>query len=114
MSLAQLVFVGFNKNVAALDRHSGTIVWEWRAAKGSSYVTLHLDRDLLIVAVDGYMYGLDAMTGEERWFNPMSGYGTGVTSIASVSGSVGNLPAAAAQTYQQQQQNDQATYHHSS
>lgn len=96
MAHEDLIFVGFNRRVAALDRKTGGIIWEWRAHKGSSYVTLLLDNDILVVAVDGYMYGLDAATGLERWFNPMAGYGTGVTSLASARSTAQNIAAAAA------------------
>ena len=96
MSLSDLIFTGFNRRVAALDKRTGQIVWDRKLPKGYPYVTLLLDGDLLIVAVDGYMYGLHALTGEQRWFNEMSGFGTGVTSLASVNGSVQNLAAAAA------------------
>ena len=40
MKLSDLIFTGFNKRVAALDRHSGEIVWKWKAPRGGSYVTL--------------------------------------------------------------------------
>ena len=96
MNLSDLVFTGFNRRVAALDKRTGQIVWQWKASKGRMYVTLMLEGDVLIAGVDGYMYGLDARTGAQLWFNEMSGFGTGVTSLASVSGSAQNPGAAAA------------------
>lgn len=96
MDLSDLVFTGFNSRVAALSRATGDIVWSWKAPKGSAYVTLLLDGDLLIASVNGYMYALEALTGEMRWMNEMSGFGFGVTSLASVHGSApAVLPAAA-------------------
>jgi outer membrane protein assembly factor BamB len=86
MNLSDLIFTGFNKRVAALHRQTGQIVWEWTSGNGSQYVSLLLDGDLLVVAVDGYMYGLDAKTGKRRWANEMKGYGTGVTSLVSQGG----------------------------
>ncbi len=86
MEIEDLVFVGFNKRTAALDRQSGEIIWEWRAPKGHGYVSLLLDRDRLLVAVQGYTYCLDPRTGQQLWLNPMKGFGHGVTSIASVTG----------------------------
>lgn len=96
MNLSDLVFSGFNRRVAALDRRSGSIVWQWRAPKGSAYVSLLLDSGILIVAVDGYMYGLDPLTGAQLWFNPMQGFGTGVTSLVSLNGSGSNSTVTAA------------------
>ncbi len=86
MNIADLVFTGFNKRVAALDRKTGQIVWEWTAHSGSSYTSLLLDGDRLIVSVHGYMYALDALTGRQLWFNKMSGFRYGVASLASVNG----------------------------
>jgi outer membrane protein assembly factor BamB len=95
MSIADLIFTGFNKRVAALDRHTGQIVWQWTAHTGTSYTSLLLDDDRLIVSVHGYMYALDALTGRQLWFNEMSGFGYGVASLASVNGtSNGHLIAA--------------------
>jgi outer membrane protein assembly factor BamB len=88
MSYHELVFIGFNSRVAALDRDTGEIVWDWQAPKPrtSGYVTLLLDGDRLIAAVNGYMYCLDPETGEQLWYNETKGFGTGVTSIATVRG----------------------------
>ena len=81
-----LVFVGFNSRVVALHRDSGKLVWQWKSPKGSGYVTLLLDGDRLIVSVMGYTYCLDPANGNQVWFNELSGFGTGVTSLASVRG----------------------------
>lgn len=86
MSIADLVFTGFNKRVAALHRDTGEILWQWTAPSGSSYTSLLLDGDRLIVSVHGYMYALDATTGHQLWMNEMSGFGYGVASLASVRG----------------------------
>jgi hypothetical protein len=103
MNTADLVFVGFNRRVAALDRRTGEIVWEWKASNGTAYVSLLLDGGMLIVSVSGYMYGLDAATGRELWYNPMKGFGTGVTALVSVKGMSSNpVTAAAAQQADQQ------------
>ncbi len=96
MNTADLVFVGFNRRVAALLRRTGEIVWEWKASNGTAYVSLLLDGGLLIVSVSGYMYGLDAATGRQLWYNPMKGFGTGVTALVSVNGMSSNPLAAAA------------------
>ncbi len=81
-----MVLVGFNRRVAALDRQQGEIIWQWKAVKGSGFVSLLLDKDRLFVAVVGYTYCLDPLTGQELWFNPMKGFGAGATSLATSRG----------------------------
>ena len=98
MNLSELIFTGFNRRIAALSKRTGKIIWEQKIPNGRQYVTLLLDDGILIVAVDGYMYGLDALTGRQIWFNEMAGFGTGVTSLTSLNGSAQNLAAAAANT----------------
>ena len=84
--LDAMVFVGFNKRVAALDKKTGEIRWQWEAPEGSGYVSLLLDGDDLFVSVIGYTYCLNASTGQQIRLNPMKGFGTGVTSLASTGG----------------------------
>jgi len=86
MTLENLVFVGFNSRVAALDRRTGELVWKWKCPKGKGFVTLLLDADRLLASVQGYTYCLDARTGQQLWFNELSGFGHGVASLASVRG----------------------------
>jgi len=88
MSIERMVFVGLNGRVASLERDTGTLLWEWRCPKPrSGYVTLLVDGDRLFVTVNGYTYCLDAFTGEQVWYNPLKGYGTGVAAIATVTSS---------------------------
>jgi outer membrane protein assembly factor BamB len=88
MNIHDLVFVGLNARVAALDRSTGEIIWEWKSPKPlGGYVTLLIDQNFLIAAVNGYIYGLDPKTGEQLWFNGLKGYGAGVTSLATVNSS---------------------------
>lgn len=95
MDLEELVFVGFNSRVAALDKRTGKLAWSWRAPK-TGYVTVLYEAGVLLVAVNGYMYGLDPATGALRWSNEMKGFGFGVTSLATVTQSAtANLLAAA-------------------
>lgn len=86
MKLSDLIFTGFNKRVAALHRNTGQIVWQWTAPQGSSYTSLLLDGDRLIVSVHGYMYALDALSGTQLWANEMAGFGFGIACLASVNG----------------------------
>ena len=99
MKIQDMVFIGVNARVAALDRETGETIWQWRSPKGGGYVNLLVDRKLLIAAVSGFVYGLEAKTGEQLWFNELKGYGVGVTSIATENGSTSQpvvLEAAAA------------------
>lgn len=96
LSLLDLVFLAFNSRVAALDRETGEVVWNWKSPKGtSSHVALLLDGDRLIVSIQGYTYCLDPYSGAQLWFNPLKGYGYGVPSLASLAGNSGSAAAAA-------------------
>jgi outer membrane protein assembly factor BamB len=90
MRIQDLVFVGLNGRVAALDIHTGKTAWEWRASKGAGkgagYVNLLLERNALVAGINGYVYGLDPQTGDQLWFNELKGYGLGVTSLAALGG----------------------------
>ena len=112
MNITDLVFTGFNRRVAALHRDTGGIVWQWRAPKGSSYVSLLLESDILIVSVDGYMYGLDPRSGRQLWSNPMDGFGTGVTSLVSARGIASNPVHLAAAEIQARRAADSSSSNH--
>jgi hypothetical protein len=84
--LEEIVFVGFNSRVAALDRNTGELIWDWTSPRGSGYVSVLLDGDRLIASVVGYTYCLNPQTGEELWHNDLKGMGTGVACLASVHG----------------------------
>jgi outer membrane protein assembly factor BamB len=89
-SVDQLVFVGLNGWVAALDRDSGEVVW-YNSDMDTGYTTLLLDGDRLIVSTNGYLYCLDPASGRIRWRNQMRGYGTGVAHLVSVRGQSGQV-----------------------
>ena len=83
--LDNLIFVGLNSRVAALDRDTGQTQWQWRAPKPRSggYVSLlPLNNQQLIVSVNGYTYCLDPRTGAQVWVNDLPGFGSEVASIA--------------------------------
>jgi len=82
----QVVFVGLNGYVVALDRDTGEIVWSNNELE-SGYVTLLLDGDRLVVSTNGYLFCLDPLTGRVLWNNRMRGYGLGApTSLISARG----------------------------
>jgi outer membrane protein assembly factor BamB len=83
--LENLVFVGLNSRVAALDQNTGQTQWQWRAPKPHSggYVSLLLlNSQQLIASVNGYTYCLDPRTGAQVWANDLPGFGSQVASIA--------------------------------
>ncbi len=82
--MSDYLYVGFNKRVAALDPKNGDIIWQWKAPKGSGYVSLLVDKGVLYAAAHGYIYALDPRDGSELWSNPMTGFGFGVTAMATV------------------------------
>src|SRR5262245_38475305 len=81
----QLIFVGINGWVSALDRDTGEIVWT-NSELSSGLTTLLLDGDRLIASTNGYLFCLDPQNGRIVWSNPLRGYGTGVTHLVSVRG----------------------------
>ena len=100
--LMDLIYAGFNSRVFALDRADGHVVWHWHAPKGrSANVAVLLDGDRLIVSVQGYMYCLDPLSGQQLWENPLSGFGVGIPSLASLQGNSGSAAAAALIAQQQ-------------
>ncbi len=102
-TIQDLVYLGFNSRVIALDRETGDIVWEWYSPKGrGSYVAVLLDNDRLICSVQGYTYCLDPLNGGQLWDNPLKGKGHGIPSLTSLYGNSGTTAAAAMIAAQQQ------------
>ncbi|MHC4142798.1 MAG: outer membrane protein assembly factor BamB family protein [Planctomycetota bacterium] len=100
-AVADMVFVGLSRKVLALDRFTGEIVWEWKAPKGTGFVSVLLDGDRLIAATGGYLYCLDPVYGQVVWENPLKGKGQGVCSLVSVHGAALSAQAAAVIAQQQ-------------
>ncbi len=103
-TLQDLVFVGFNSRVVALDRYTGEKVWDWKSPEGSGFVSILVDVDRVIVSVMGYTYCLDPIFGQEVWRNPLRGMGTGVACVASANGTQVNPGAIAAHAAAQARQ----------
>lgn len=102
-TVGDLVFVGFNRWVVALDRYTGEIVWEWKPPKASGAVSLLLDGDRLVVSVNGFMFCLDPLYGQLVWENPLKGKGMGVTCLTSLRGLPGTDHVLTAQVAQRAQ-----------
>jgi hypothetical protein len=93
--MPDLLYVGFNSYIVALNARTGQIVWEWKSTSGHGYVTLLADGHRLFASIEGYTYCLDANTGEELWYNRLSGFGVGVATLATSRAAASNLSAAA-------------------
>ena len=98
MDVRGLVFVGLNSRVAALNRDTGEIVWEWEMPTSRKYYVtmLLLDDKHLIVSASGYTYCLDPRTGRQLWYNELAGYGTCVASIVALNRNNPQYPLVAA------------------
>jgi outer membrane protein assembly factor BamB len=94
----RIAYIGFGANVIAFDRSNGEVCWSWKAPrKGTAgAVALLLERDMLVVSINGYLWGLDPMTGDECWHSPLKGKGTGVPMMVSSNHVGGNTAGAAA------------------
>ncbi len=99
MNIDRLIFVGLNGRVSALDRDTGEIAWETRE-KLAGDVSLLLDGDRLIAAVNGYLYCFGAGDGRVLWHNPLKGYGCGVAALTSVRGQSSQVARAASTAIQ--------------
>jgi outer membrane protein assembly factor BamB len=97
LAVNELVFVGLNGRVVALDRETGDEVWKWEpATRGhKGFVALVVDGDRVLVSDNGYIYCLEATTGRQLWHNPLTGYGTGIAVVATAASSSGQSASAA-------------------
>jgi outer membrane protein assembly factor BamB len=101
--VTDMLFVAFKARVAALDKHTGKKIWTWRSKNEfGGYVGMLLDGERLYVSVDGYTTCLDALTGKERWHNPLKGMGIGVPSLA-MAGHPGSYPIGPAAHHERSQ-----------
>ena len=103
MTINDLVFVGLNGRVFALHRDTGDLVWKWAPTTTTAgFVALVVDGDRLIVSDNGYIYCLEALTGQELWHNPLTGYGVGIAIVATAGSNRGQSAAGAAAVAAQQ------------
>jgi outer membrane protein assembly factor BamB len=102
-----LVFIGIKGSVIAIDRTTGSLVWN-APLKGSDFVTLLLDGDDLFASARGELFCLDSLTGRIRWNNGLKGMGWGLMSIATQNGS-SSTPAMAEHHKRQQASADAST-----
>ncbi len=86
MAASNTVFIGIKGSVIALDRATGTQVWETHL-RGTDFVNVVLCDGELYAAAKGELFCLDQSTGHIRWRNPLKGYGYGLMTVAIQGGS---------------------------
>ncbi len=92
--MSDLIFIGIKGAVIALDRGTGTEVWN-TPLRGSDFVNVVLSDGDLYAATRGEVYSLDTATGHIRWRNPLKGRGWGMITIAGEGGGFNQVPPAA-------------------
>jgi outer membrane protein assembly factor BamB len=75
------IYIGIRGRVIALERKTGTEVWNTPLI-GGDFVNVTLDGDLILASTKGEIFGLHAETGEKLWRNKLPGMGTGLMTIA--------------------------------
>jgi outer membrane protein assembly factor BamB len=81
MKTSDLVFIGINGSVVALDRATGQQVWATHL-KGSDFVNVVVQDGTVLASCYGEIFCLDPFTGNARWHNPLKGFGLGLATIA--------------------------------
>jgi outer membrane protein assembly factor BamB len=77
---AGLVYIGIKGRVLALDRRTGDLMWGTHL-KGSGFVCVQRDGDLILAATAGEIFAISPKTGDLQWHNPLKGYGVGFASV---------------------------------
>jgi outer membrane protein assembly factor BamB len=102
MKTSELVLVGIRGSLVALNRATGEQVWATRL-KGYDFVNVVLDGEELFATAAGEIFCLDPLTGDALWHNPLTGFGTGLATIATAAG-IGSEPMAVLAEKQRQNQ----------
>ncbi len=81
MRTSDLVYIGIKGSVLALNRVTGRQAWGTHL-KGSDFVNVVLQDDVLLASCYGEVFCLDPLTGNVLWHNPLKGLGIGLATIA--------------------------------
>lgn len=93
-----------------MDRRTGQLIWETRL-KGSGFVNVTVEGDVILAATRGELWGLDLNSGRILWHNGLPGKGYGHVTFASSADK--NVAAITAAIAEQQRQQSVSTMHHS-
>jgi outer membrane protein assembly factor BamB len=92
MAYPSTVFVGIKGGVVAVDRSTGTILWN-TGLSGSDFVNVSMTETEVFATTRGELFCLDATTGQIRWHNPLKGLGRGIATIAVHGGTADSVAA---------------------
>ncbi len=94
-----LLYVGIQRSVLALDASSGEIVWEAKLGSvmsSTGVIAVHVDGGRVYASSAGEVHCLDARTGAVVWHNELTGYGVGFAALATAGAAAGGGAVAAA------------------
>ncbi len=80
MKTTDLLFIGIKGSVLALECRSGRQVWATHL-KGSEFVNVLLEDDVVLASCCGEIFCLDALNGNALWHNPLRGFGRGLATM---------------------------------
>ena len=86
----QNIYIGAKGAVVALDRRDGREIWRTEL-KGSGFVLVVLDADLVLAHSRGLLYALNSQSGEIVWQNGLEGLGYGHATITSENINAGSV-----------------------
>lgn len=83
MNPPEIVLLGFNSQVVALDKRGGRILWSTPLGGilGDGFVSLNADDRHVYAYTKGQIYCLDLRSGRIVWNNELKGFGYGVGTI---------------------------------
>ena len=82
MNSTDLLYVAFKRQVIALDKRTGKIVWDCDLAQGVGFVAMLVEDGRVYASCNGYTSCLDAVTGKFIWHNELKGMGIGIPCLA--------------------------------
>jgi outer membrane protein assembly factor BamB len=109
MNLSHILVLGTQGHVAAFDKKSGSQIWRTDLkdgalfTSGNSFVTVLIDADKVYVHAHAELYGLDLLTGQKLWHNPLKGFGMSLGVLA-IGDRVSPAPAVLAEDMRMQRQ----------
>lgn len=94
MKTSDLVFIGIQGSVVALNRATGEQVWATHL-KGSDFVNVVVEVGRVFATAYGELFCLDPLTGNALWHNRLKSFGTGLATIATEANAQRELPVMA-------------------